>query len=252
MWGLLLNGFGAAIILPIYCFIHLRSSPTKRDNALPLNEAKALAATTALGSLIPLILMLPPLVDCRIEQQQAFIALFQITPLLFVTIQYIAVHLITIFRKNIDHSDADKPFVLQCYIFAGICSATAHVYALAVSLFTRNPATAFSRVYIPSPANVDPSAPSKITEGAHLFLQYDWIIINLTCILYAYLLFEPHLKTRAPFKSYVNVRPDLEKQMALLLIALTTVTLGPGAAVSFAFAAREDGSRKGNLALRRR
>ncbi len=116
MWGLLLNGFGAAIILPIYCFIHLRSSPTKRDNALPLNEAKALAATTALGSLIPLILMLPPLVDCRIEQQQAFIALFQITPLLFVTIQYIAVHLITIFRKNIDHSDADKPFVLQLHL----------------------------------------------------------------------------------------------------------------------------------------
>ena len=139
--------------------------------------------------------MLPPLLNCSIARQQAFIALFHTTPIMFATIQYITAYLISLFQANTICTDADKPFVIRSYTLAGICSAAAHVYALAVSLFAQDPATAFSRVYIPRPANVDPLASNKITEGAHLFLQFDWIVINLTCVLYAYLLLEPHLAT---------------------------------------------------------
>lgn len=173
-------------------------------------------------------------------------ALFHTTPIIFVTIQHIAAYLFSLLQENVNRIDADEPFVVQSYTLAGICSAAAHVYALAVSLFAQDSATAFSRVYIPRPANVDPLAPNKITEGAHLFLQFDWIVINLTCVVYAYLLLEPHLKT---FNFYLP--KSWAKQAAMLLIGLTTIVLGPGAAVSFAFALRECELRKGDLAVKK-
>ena len=252
LWGLLWNGFGAAIIIPIYCYLHLRSQPAKRDSALPLNEAKALVATTVLGSLLPLILMLPPFLNCKIETQQAFTALFQLTPVIFVSLHYIAARCIAFFSKNESYSDAGRPFVHQAWVFTGVCSATAHGYVLMMSLFSQNSATTFSRVYIPSPANVNLSASNRLTEGGQLFLQYDFIIISLTCILYAYLLLEQQAKTLMSSVSAVHERPGLERYTTLLLVGLVTFLLGPGAVVSFAFALREDTLSKGDRALKTR
>ena len=252
LWGLLWNGFGAAIILPIYCLLHFQSQQSKRDNAVPLHEAKALVPTTLVGSLLPLILMLPPLVDCKVETQQAFSAVFQLTPVIFVAIQYIGARCIALCTEDRHELDVERPMVYLALISTGICSAIAHVYSLATSLFSQDPATAFSRVYIPSPARVDPSTPNTLTEGGLLFLQYDFLIISLTCILYAYLLLEPQSRTILSFVLAGYERPGLEKFAVMVMVVLTTVVLGPGAAVSFAFAVREDSLPKGSLALKKR
>lgn len=53
----------------------------------------------------------------------------------------------------------------------------------------------------------------------------------------------------ATFKFYLP--KSWEKQAAMLLIGLTTIALGPGAAVSSALALREGGLRKGNVAVKK-
>ena len=121
-----------------------------------------------------------------------------------------------------------------------------------MSLFSQTEATAFSRVFIPSPARVDPSALDKLTEGGLLFLQYDFLIISLTCILYAYLLLEPQSKTLVSSISAIDERSGLENFVIMLLVMFSTVLLGPGAVVSFAFAVREESLPKGSLALKKR
>lgn len=237
LWGALWNGFGAAIVLPLYCLVHLRNRSANQASAVPLSEAKALLPTTALGLFLPLILILPPTMGCRIEHQQAFIALFQASPFIFVLIQQIVTRLIKALDEHRSLSNSSKPFVVASYIFAGLSSAAAHIYVLIISLFAKNTRIAFNRVFIPSLDKIDPRAPSKITEGAHLFLQYDWIIINLTCMLYVYLLLEAHMEILI---RHMNIPSVSSKVVIMLLVTITTVILGPGAAVSFACAIIEN------------
>ena len=237
LWGALWNGFGAAIILPLYCLVHLRNRSANQASAVPLSEAKALLPTTALGLFLPLILILPPIMGCRIEHQQAFIALFQVSPFIFVLIQQVVARLIKVLDEHRSLPNSSKSFVVASYIFAGLSSAAAHIYVLMISLLAQDNRIAFSRVFIPSLGKIDPQAPSKITEGAHLFLQYDWIIINLTCILYVYLLLEAHLQI---LNRHLNIPSVSSKVVVILLITITTVVLGPGAAVSFTCAVIEN------------
>ena len=252
LWGLLWNGFGAAIILPIYCLLHFQSQQLKRDNAVPLHEAKALVSTTLIGSLLPLILMLPPLIDCRVETQQAFSAVFQLTPVIFVAIQYVSARCIALRTKDRHELDVERPLIYLAFISTGICSAVAHIYSLATSFFSQDPATAFSRVYIPSPTRVDLSISNKITEGGLLFLQYDFLVISLTCVLYTYLLLEPQSRAIKSFVLADYEQSGLGKFAMMLMVMLTTIVFGPGAAVSFALAVREDSLPKGSLALKKR
>ena len=166
--------------------------------------------------------------------------------------QYITAHWIAFFAKDRADSDSERPFVYLALTFTGTCSAIAHVYSLTTSLLSQDPATAFSRVYIPSPGRVDSSASNKLTEGGLLFLQYDFLVVSLTCILYAYLLLEPQSKALMSSFSAIHERSGLEKLATMLLVVSATALLGPGAVVSFAFALREDSLPKGSLALKKR
>lgn len=196
---------------------------------------------------MPFILILPPVLGCRVEHQQAFTALFQVSPLIFVGIQQVAARLIKTLDQGRERSDTDNLFVMGSYILAGLSSAAAHIYVMMVLLFTKNARITFSRVYFPSLAKIDQWAPSNITEGAHLFLQYDWIIIHLTCMLYAYFLLEPHLET---LTRHLKAPSGPSKLVAQLLVIMTTIVLGPGTVVSFAFAAREYGLQKSSMAAK--
>ena len=169
------------------------------------------------------------------------------SPLFFVCIQQVAARLIQTLDKRREGSDGDKLFVMGSYILAGLSSAAAHIYVMMVLLFTPNARITFSRVYVPSLAKIDPWAPSKITEGAHLFLQYDWVIINLACMLYAYFLLEPHLESLI---RHLKAPSGPSKLVATLPVIMTTIVLGPGAAVSFACAARETGLQKSSTAAK--
>ena len=239
MW----NAVGAAIVLPIFFLIQLQTSEPS-DSRLPLNDATALLPAI-LGSYVPLVLMLsPPLVDYTVDQHQTFIAIFQIAPLIFSAMQHALAALLASTSTGNGNPGKSKRYVVGAYLFTGACSAAAHGYAMLTALFSGDQAISFKRVYVPSPSKVDRASVEKITEGAHLFLQYDYMIISLTCILYTYLLFESHLKPKAFLRAYLTALPVSEGKAATLLIALSTAVLGAGATVSLALWAKESHSQR--------
>ena len=76
-----------------------------------------------------------------------------------------------------------------------------------------------------------PDTPDIIAQGTALFMRYDNIIIDVTCVLLCYMVMSPHLDLGAQQGS---------KKMGLAVgIAVATFLLGPGAVGSLGFWWRE-------------
>ena len=239
-----MNALGAAFILPIYCFRHLRSNSLKRDSGLNGPEAKALPITIAISATFPLILMLPPILNAVTETQQGYIALFQLTPLLFAAVQLLGSLVINSFGPAERNTIVEKKYLKGSYIFAGIIAASAHLFVLGVSLCSSNKSVSFGTVFLPWYTHVDQSTPEGLVMGAHLFTQFDSFIIAITCAVYTYALLEPLMKKEQHIKLYNQTSSFRAAPVAGLLIAASTFALGPAATVSLAFAAREDSVRE--------
>lgn len=80
-------------------------------------------------------------------------------------------------------------------------------------------------------------------EGAHLFTQFDWHVVVLTCMVFAYLQVEEGTKVQAPLASLLRIGAKWETLLAIGSIGATTALFGPGAAASFGLAIREQGLR---------
>jgi hypothetical protein len=240
----MMNALGAAFILPIYCFRHLRNNSSKRDSGLNEPEAKALPITIAISAAFPLILMLPPILSVPTESQQGWIALFQVTPLLFAAVQIISSLAVNSLGRSKEDNVAEKKYLKGSYIFAGIIAVTAHLSVLGISLFSNDDSVSFGSVFLPWYTHVDQSTPRGLVMGAHLFTQFDFLVIQITCAIYAYALLEPLMKKEQHVKLYNQ--PSVLRAPAVtgLLIAASAFILGPAATVSFAFAIREDSVRK--------
>ncbi|CAG8960045.1 hypothetical protein HYFRA_00013233 [Hymenoscyphus fraxineus] len=244
LWGVMMNALGAAFILPIYCFRHLRNDSSRRDSGLTENEAKALPITILISATFPLMLMLPPILSAATESQQGWIALFQVTPLLFSLVQIINSLAVTSFVKKSDHNSTEKKYLKISYLLAGLIASTAHLSTLSTSVFSTDPTISFASVFLPWHTTVDQSTPTGLVMGAHLFTQFDFLIITITCSVYAYALLEPLMKRERHIALYKQPSIFRDPMVAGMVIAGSAFFLGPAATVSFAFAMREDGVRK--------
>jgi len=244
LWGVMMNALGAAFILPIYCFRHLRNNTSRRDSGLNEHEAKALPITIAISAAFPLILMLPPILNLPTESQQGWIALFQVTPLLFAVVQIISSLAINSLSRLEEVNVAEKKYLKGSYLFAGLIAIIAHLSVLGTSLFSGDHTVSFQSVFLPWYTHVDQSTPKGLVMGAHLFTQFDFLIIQITCAVYAYALLEPLMKTEQHIKLYNQSSIFRMPAVAGLVIAVSAFILGPAATVSFAFAVREDRMRK--------
>lgn len=99
------------------------------------------------------------------------------------------------------------------------------------------------RLFIPSPSKVGSSPASIVVEGVHLFTQFDWHIVTLTCMVFAYIQMEQGTKIQAPIASMLQVGAEWEASLAVGFIIVTTAFFGPGAAASFCLAIREQALR---------
>ncbi|ETN44954.1 uncharacterized protein HMPREF1541_09829 [Cyphellophora europaea CBS 101466] len=185
---LAVNGFGAAAILPLYFFTHLRNPIAPGEHYLQLWNAKPLAYSIVLGVLLP---GLAELGGMRLSgtqwRHQAIIAFFQASPLLAAALQWTMSGLYPI--RNIDvrtRKIAYMPSLRQALVVAGGFSAIAHMLVLGFLLTGRE---SFSAVYVPD--NTRPVAATglaKLLEGSRLFLQYDFLGISLSVALWCYYL----------------------------------------------------------------
>ena len=240
----MMNALGAAFILPIYCFRHFGNNSLKRDSGLNESEAKALPITIAISAAFPLMLMLPPVLSVPAESQQGWIALFQVTPLLFAAVHVISSLAVSSLGRSKVDNVTEKKYLKGSYIFGGLIAVTAHLSVLWISLFSNDDFVSFGSVFLSWYTHVDQSTPRGLVMGAHLFTQFDFLVIQITCAVYAYALLEPLMKKKQHVKSYNQPSVFREPAVNGLLIAASAFILGPAATVSFAFAIREDSVRQ--------
>ncbi|KAL8886002.1 MAG: hypothetical protein Q9192_006552 [Flavoplaca navasiana] len=238
-WALLWNGLGAGWILPLAIYFHLQPpASTSLARPIPMTHAKALIPTMIIGSYLTAITMFhSPTLTTSPTQHQAMIVVFQLAPLFTTIVQMTLASLISRFAPPSSSSavsltkatqqDSGFPVKLSLLLSTAFL-ASIHIYCLLSIIFSSSPSSSFSYIYVPSPTTVHPSSTHHIAQGALLFMQYDNIVISLTCALLC----------------YVAVRPclDLGRKGSLGLaieIAAATVLVGPGAVVSAGFAWRE-------------
>ena len=235
MW----NTVAAAIVLPIY-FLKEWQTSSSRDNHIPANHAKVLPIS-ALVSGIPMILsVMPPYVDRSASAQQTLLTVFVIAPLIFSATQHALASLFSFsLSRTRQEQSRSRLYTMGAYLFCALVSAGVHLYVLVTAIFSTDSAISLSRIYLPSPSRPYGSFPEKLTEGAHLFSQYDYILILLSCILYTYLILEPQLEVgRLPVK-LITMLPIPPAVSACVVVTVLALLLGPSATVSLGLWARE-------------
>lgn len=258
---ILWNANGAAIVQPVYFYFLTRSQARMRDPTIPVNNAVAILAMTLPIMSCPLLLFTPPWLEYSIWDHHGMIALFHVAPLL-VTGLFLLVVVLLVPKYGVEAEKVkkdpheDKPWTLACFLLAGSIATAAHVFTVLAALRTTDPDATLTRIFIPTLGRANPF-PSWITtvdstvkgvpedysallEGFHLFSQFDWIVVGLSCILYCDLLLRESSgdgRERASEGSEGRWRN-------LGYLMLGTVLLGPGAAGSFALAINESRIRK--------
>ncbi|KAK7224683.1 hypothetical protein V2G26_012686 [Clonostachys chloroleuca] len=233
MW----NIAGAAFITPIYFYLICSSGYTARDATIPLNEARGFPPTVVANALFPLLLFIPTWQNWPSHDHQGNIGLYHFTPMLMVVTVVLCSRpgtSLTVFEspkdKNAPHKDA--PWVVASFLATGVISAAVHLYIIASALTLPSTSdVSLPRLFWPKPENVYTASHGSyeaLLEGAHLFTQLDALVLSSACVIFTHHL----LQSATPPKSRDSMR-DMWKNI------LGTVCLGPGAAGSFALAARE-------------
>lgn len=235
MWPLLWNMFGAAFILSLYLYFHTRiiNTSSMSNPALPIARARALSPTMALAAYPPALIMLFASRFSDISTSQVIIAIFQFSPLIVAATMY-SISALYPGGSSTKNTNDESSYVHLSYAISGLVSAGAHLFTMVITLLSNNRITRFGRVFVPSPSRVISGSIDNVHDGALLFLQYDWIVINLSCALWAYSLIISH-------RAFSHWQAKVKMALAILLF---TLTIGPSATVCIALWVRENKLRK--------
>lgn len=175
---------GAAVILPIYFYLSLKNQPIETESWISLWNAKPLTLSLVIGSLVPGLAEITAVVLPRSGLvHQHVIAFMQMSPLVMSAVQYIVSGLYPI--RNIDvrtRKSAYIPSVQQALLVAGAFSAISHAIVLGNILLGNQ---SIRSIYMPDSTAVRLAHEGqKLLEGSRLFLQYDYIGIFLSIVLW--------------------------------------------------------------------
>ncbi|KAI1618127.1 hypothetical protein EDD36DRAFT_459782 [Exophiala viscosa] len=223
LWCCTVNAAGAAVILPLYFWLHLQHRPS--EQYIQLWDASPLPTAFLIGGVLPgLALVTRTLWQLSAIHHQQIIAFVQFSPLLIATIQIVGSSLYPI--RNLDirrRRTAALPSIQRVLQFGVIFSGLAHLAILGHAAFG---AAKLSSIYVPDGnAPLSASAADKILEGAKYFLQWDLIGIIVSTGLWCFYM--------------VSELSDINQiQLAVRLIG-GMVLFGPGATTSAVLSWRE-------------
>ena len=241
IWGVLWQCFGAAISLPLFYLTHLEWLQTRcfRYAPVPLSSAKALPISFALGGLIPAIIgMWPTWYHRSTTAHQNILASWQPDPIWVSIFQIAATNLFRWWSDSASQRDLGKAswWVKMSYAMAAASSAFGHVYVMVIISFSGDPSLRFMRMYFPHLfSGPQGTGHNILMRGPWLFLQYDFIIISLSSLSWAYLLV-----------SKMDSNTGMRDTWIMPLIVVGTLTVGPGATVSLLLYWRETQLSKGS------
>lgn len=228
IWGLMWQAFGAAIALPLYFRAHLRwvDKVGDRLSSVDVAAARSLPASFIFGALLPAIIgMLPTWYPRSDVLHQNILAAWQPDPVWVSILQAIQVFVLSSRTRN---NERAVWWTRLSYLLAALSSATGHIYGMGSILMSTDPAMTIIGVYVPFIFTGPDGAIQKLANGTWLFLQYDLIIISISCISWAYLLV---LRT-LPFNTWI-------RSYLLIILMSSSAVLGPGATVSLSLFWRE-------------
>ncbi|KAK7757300.1 hypothetical protein SLS62_000850 [Diatrype stigma] len=258
---MLWNFNGAAIMQPLYFYILCRSQARVRDPTIPVNESKAIFLTTFAILLSPLLIFAPAwAAGTTTWDHHGYLAMFHYSPIVVTALFLAAARILPAgapeqsaaaggSREAYRASREPKRWIVASLALAGIVAAAAHVYVVVGALVTRDPDASLARLFVPVRGTADPigTLPASLAslapehaallENFHLFSQYDWYVVSLSCVVFAHLL----LSRRDGEEKTAAANPALTRVEGreLAYLSAATVLLGPGAAGSFALAIRE-------------
>lgn len=235
IWACLYQTVGGAVIVPLhdlcYVFYSQRPSYYTTDRAVRLPIAQALVPALVLGFLAPTVMMYIPGIFTK-DQLMIWIAVWQFTPLvvnlllfLFTGLTSLGGSMVTSSIPTSKPSTKDVPYLTTVYCIGLIASAAAHLFVL-YEIFT-TPSLSFASVFIP---DID-KARSSMTQGFHYIFQWDWIIIAVSQLMWAFL-------NIAQLKMLGVKTPGVAYE--ILFTTALVVFLGPGGALAFIWWWRED------------
>lgn len=127
LWIVAWNGFGAAVVLPLYCYCICLSGATKRDHTIPLNEARALIPTTIVGSFFPVLMFAPAILNWGTYHEHGYIAHYMwATAMGYIIVLVIASRPGATSKKDPQNPDVDSTYVSMSYMLAGAYAAAVH------------------------------------------------------------------------------------------------------------------------------
>jgi hypothetical protein len=228
---------------------------------VPHNEAIALFFATLPSFLLPLLIFVPSWLNMSTFQHHGYIGAFLGSPFVIVVSCLTVVGLLIPWhglasKKDPKKPHVDHPWIVATFALVGILSAVVHLACIGVSLMSSNPDFSLARVFFPSPAKMHsfvsdpvmtvganstmswsplPAAYHTLYEGYHLFTQLDYVLVHASCVVFTHWMLHN--------RGGDIVKPDqtlgATEFRDLVLLVLGSLTIGPGAAGSFALAARE-------------
>ncbi|ORY69609.1 uncharacterized protein BCR38DRAFT_405314 [Pseudomassariella vexata] len=181
IWQYAWNCGGVAVFLPIWVLLYVKQGSAVASR-LSAAHVQALPFTAIWSLLLVLPLTLPPLVGASPSQVQIGIVIFFLTPPLFVGCQSF---LRSIFSRTLSPSLSQrntKP-IGTSYLIAGIASALVHVGIVYRANFSSSTDTSLDRIFFPHYNAVQLHRPDTLSNGALLFIQYDYVLMSLTILL---------------------------------------------------------------------
>lgn len=192
-------------------------------------SAQSIPFSFALGAIVPVIIgMLPTWIDPARRSplsQQQILAMWQPDPLWVSLIQQL---LVAVLWRTTTDSKRSYCWVRSSYLLAAASSALGHLYVMAMIFRSVGTNLDFTRMYVPFLWAGPSQTPDILVRGPWLFLQYDFIIISLSSLSWAYLLVRRFLSGGT-----------LSALSLGLILGSGALTVGPGATVSLALFWRE-------------
>ncbi|KAJ6153522.1 hypothetical protein N7470_006481 [Penicillium chermesinum] len=135
LWPLLWNMFGAAVILPIYFYVLIRSTDPKGTAAVfSTPHSQYLLPTATATAIVPALVMLFGYKFATDSVLHGIIASFQVSPLALLASGKILSKITSKDSAVALKSDSNEKGVLFTYLSGAILSAGAHLYTLFVTL----------------------------------------------------------------------------------------------------------------------
>lgn len=225
IWQYLWNCGGVAVFLPIWALLYTKQRTRSGTGPVAPSEATAFPLTAVLSVALELPLMLPAWLGAAAADVHRGVVYFFLGPPLFSAFQAAAAWVVRATGSSSSSTRDGVGAVKAAYCVLGLVSGATHVGCILWALWAThgNGLGALARLYVPDAGAVYAAGSSGLlTEAAFLFLQWDYVIINVTVLLLG-----AHLLATTPHGQSGG------GSGSVLAMLFYTAVAGPGAGLAY-------------------